>query len=147
MHPRGKQCRNIAQPVYDQGAFVPLLYDHLRNKGIKPFLDTINMKPGHKLFEHINKAIHSSKVGVAVPTNRYCNSYFCLHELALLHESKKRVVPIFYDIKPSQLQVEGNARCPPQVLQTFTSALEETKYTVLDGAAKTDLGCCDHELA
>ncbi|KAH1103162.1 hypothetical protein GYH30_037237 [Glycine max] len=88
------------------------------------------MKPGHKLFEHINKAIHSSKVGVAVPTNRYCNSYFCLHELALLHESKKRVVPIFYDIKPSQLQVEGNARCPPQVLQTFTSALEETKYTV-----------------
>ncbi|KAG4945561.1 hypothetical protein JHK87_041568 [Glycine soja] len=139
---RAKQCRNIVQPVYDVfinyrkvdngRTFVPLLYDHLRIKGIKPFLDTMNMKPGHKLFEHINKAIHSSKVGVAVLTHRYCDSYFCLHELTLLNESKKRVVPIFYDIKPSQLQLKGNARYPPQVLQRFMSALEETKYTISD---------------
>ncbi|KAL2341929.1 hypothetical protein Fmac_009869 [Flemingia macrophylla] len=111
-------------------AFVPLLYDNLMDKGIRPFLDTINLKPGHKLFEHINKAIDSCKVGVAVLTPSYCNSHFCLHELALLHESKKRVVPIFYDIKPSQLQVKPNARYSPQLLQQFVTALEETKYTV-----------------
>ncbi|CAJ1961606.1 unnamed protein product [Sphenostylis stenocarpa] len=115
----------------DSGSqFVPLLYAHLINNGMIPFLDTMNMKPGQKLFEHINNAINSCKVGVAVLTDRYFDSYFCLHELALLNESKKRVVPIFYDVKPSQLQVKNNARYPPQVLQRFSEALEETKYTV-----------------
>ncbi|XP_020221124.1 TIR domain-containing protein [Cajanus cajan] len=137
---RGKQCHKIAQPMYDVfinyrkadsgRAFVPLLYDHLMNKGIRPFLDTKSMKPGNKLFHQINNAIHSSKVGVSVLTRRFCDSHFCLHELRLLNESNKRLIPIFYDIKPSQLQLKANARYPPQLLQKFVAALEETKYTV-----------------
>lgn len=130
-----KQCRKIVQPMYDvfisyrkvdsARAFVPLLYDHLSSNGVRPFLDTINMKP-----DHIYKAIHSCKVGVVVLSPSYCDSLFCLHQLALLNESKKRVVPVFYDIKPSQIQVKGNACYPPQVLQRFMASLEETKYTV-----------------
>ncbi|KAK7327925.1 hypothetical protein VNO77_22018 [Canavalia gladiata] len=135
-----KQLGNIAHPLYDVfinhrkidtgPTFVPLLYHHLISKGITPFLDTIHMKPGNKLFHHIDKAIHSSKVGVAILSPRYCDSYFCLHELSLFIESNKRIVPIFYDIKPSHLQVQGNACYPPQLLQKFSAALHETKYTV-----------------
>ena len=134
------QCCKISKPAYDvfinhcridsKRTIAPLLYDHLMNLEIRPFLDTIHMKPGHKLFHHIDKAIHGCNVGVAVLSPSYCDSYFCLYELALLRECNKRVVPIFYDIKPSQLRVKDNACYPPQVLRRFSSALEETKNTV-----------------
>ncbi|XP_059663505.1 probable 2' cyclic ADP-D-ribose synthase BdTIR [Cornus florida] len=107
-----------------------LLYDHLVRLDIHPFLDNKNMKPGDKLFEKINNAIHGCKIGVAVFSPRYCESYFCLHELALMMESKKKVIPIFCDVKPSELRVVDNGTCPPQDLEKFTMALEEAKYTV-----------------
>ncbi|XP_022642985.1 TMV resistance protein N-like [Vigna radiata var. radiata] len=108
-----------------------LLYDNLtRNIGVRAFLDSMNMKPGDRLFQHINRGILDCKVGVAVFSPRYCDSYFCLHELALLMESNKRVVPIFYDVKPSQLRVKDNGTCPPADLQRFAFALEDAKNTV-----------------
>ncbi|OAY26136.1 hypothetical protein MANES_16G024000v8 [Manihot esculenta] len=107
-----------------------LLYDHLSRLGIKPFLDSKNMKPGDRLYEKIDSAIEECKLGVAVFSPRYCDSYFCLHELSLIMETKKRVIPIFYDVKPSQLRVKNNGSCPPHELQRFEDALEEAKYTV-----------------
>ncbi|XP_061356879.1 probable 2' cyclic ADP-D-ribose synthase BdTIR [Gastrolobium bilobum] len=130
----------IANSAYDvfinyrridsQKTIAPLLHEYLVNLDVKPFMDTIDMKPGHRLFDHIDEAIHGCKVGVAVLSPGYCDSYFCLHELALLSEYKKRVVPIFYDIKPSELLVKDSACYPHNVLRRFSSALEETKYTV-----------------
>ncbi|XVF27682.1 hypothetical protein REPUB_Repub14bG0129800 [Reevesia pubescens] len=107
-----------------------LLHDHLFRLGFRPFLDSRNMKPGDKLFEKINPAIRNCKLGVAVFSPNYCDSYFCLHELALLMESKKRVIPIFCDIKPSQLQVVDYGTGSVKQLQRFSWALEEAKYTV-----------------
>lgn len=107
-----------------------LLYDHLRWLGIRAFLDNKNMKPGDKLFEQINGGIMSCKVGVLVFSPTYCQSYFCLHELALMMESKKKVIPIFCDVKPSQLRVVDNGSCSQTELQRFNSALEEARYTV-----------------
>lgn len=107
-----------------------LLYDNLTRIGVRSFLDSMNMKPGDRLFDHIDKAIIRCKVGVAVFSPRYCDSYFCLHELALLMESKKRVVPLFYDVKPSQLMVKDDGTCPEKELRRFRLALEEAKHTV-----------------
>lgn len=107
-----------------------LLFDHLSRLGLNPFLDSKNMKPGDRLFDKIDSAIGECKIGVAVLSPRYCDSYFCLHELALIMETKKRVIPIFCDVKPSQLRVKDNGTCLPQELQRFTNALEEAKYTV-----------------
>ncbi|OAY28660.1 TIR-only protein [Manihot esculenta] len=107
-----------------------LLYDHLSRLALRPFLDNKNMKPGDKLFENINTAIRQCKIGVAVLSPRYCDSYFCLHELALIMESKKKVIPIFCDIKPSQLRIVDKGLCSAKEMQRFNWALEETKYTV-----------------
>ncbi|CAJ1961604.1 unnamed protein product [Sphenostylis stenocarpa] len=107
-----------------------LLYDNLTRMGVRSFLDSMNMKPGDRLFDHIDRGILGCKVGVAVFSPRYCDSYFCLHELALLMASNKRVVPIFYDVKPSQLMVKDNGTCPPKELQRFALALEDAKNTV-----------------
>ncbi|XP_050229873.1 probable 2' cyclic ADP-D-ribose synthase BdTIR [Mercurialis annua] len=107
-----------------------LLYDHLSRLGFSPFLDSKNMKPGDKLFEKIDSAIKDCKIGVAVFSPLYCDSYFCLHELALIMETRKRVIPIFCDVKPSQLLVKDNGSCSAQELQRFKDALAEAKYTV-----------------
>ncbi|KAI9078903.1 hypothetical protein K1719_039173 [Acacia pycnantha] len=108
-----------------------LLYDHLRRLGFCPFLDNKTMKPGDKLFHKINNAIFECKLGVAVFSPRYCESFFCLHELALMLERQKKLIPIFCDIKPSQLRVNtAKLSVEPEELRRFKWALEEAKYTV-----------------
>ncbi|CAK7350654.1 unnamed protein product [Dovyalis caffra] len=107
-----------------------LLFDHLYRLRLNPFLDSKNMRPGDNLYDKIHRGVHECKVGVAVFSPHYCESYFCLHELALLMEKKKRVIPIFCDVKPSQLRVKDNGRCPGKELERFADALEEAKYTV-----------------
>lgn len=107
-----------------------LLYDHFSRLNLQPFLDNKNMKPGDKLFDNIDNAIRNCKVGITVFSPNYCKSYFCLHELALIMESNKKVIPIFCDIKPSQLRVVNDGSVPAKDLRRFKSALEEAKYTV-----------------
>ncbi|KAK7327926.1 hypothetical protein VNO77_22019 [Canavalia gladiata] len=132
----GKVCRGACDVFINHRGIdtkknvAGLLYDGLTTMGVRSFLDSMNMKAGDRLFDHIDRAILGSKVGVAVFSPRYCDSYFCLHELALLFESKKRVIPIFFDVKPSQLVVKDNGTCLPQHLRRFHLALEEAKHTV-----------------
>ncbi|MBA0838337.1 hypothetical protein Goarm_010403 [Gossypium armourianum] len=45
-------------------------------------------------------------------------------------ESKKKVIPIFCDIKPSELRIVNNDNVPLKDLERFNLALEEAKYTV-----------------
>ncbi|XP_028807533.1 TMV resistance protein N-like [Neltuma alba] len=110
----------------------PLLYDNLRRLGFSPFLDNKTLKPGDKLFHKINNAIFECKVGVAVFSPHYCESFFCLHELALMLERQKKLIPIFCDVKPSQLRVVDTRKLSvgPEQLRRFKWALEEAKYTV-----------------
>ncbi|XP_059639278.1 probable 2' cyclic ADP-D-ribose synthase BdTIR [Cornus florida] len=107
-----------------------LLYDELSRQNLRPFLDSKNMKPGDKLFEKIDAAIRGCKVGIAVFSPRYCDSYFCLHELSLIMKSKKKVIPIFCNVKPSELRVKCHELCSDDDLRKFNRSLEEAKYTV-----------------
>ncbi|XP_038904251.1 TIR-only protein-like [Benincasa hispida] len=104
-----------------------LLYDRLVRVNLRPFLDYKNLKPGEKLFDEIHGAIRQCKVGVAVFSPRYCESYFCLHELAMIMESNKKVIPIYCDIKASQLRIEDNHDYEIDELKRFNWALEEAK--------------------
>lgn len=107
-----------------------LLYDHFRRLNLRPFLDNKSMKAGDKLFDKIDEAIKGCKIGVAVFSPRYCESYFCLHELALMVETKKKMIPIFCDVKPSELKVVDNGTIRPEEVKRFNMALQEAKYTV-----------------
>ncbi|KAL1299465.1 TMV resistance protein N-like [Arachis ipaensis] len=118
------RCRDTKKTV------ASLLYDHLRRNGFNPFLDNKNMKPGDKLFDKINRGVLECKIGVAVFSPRYCESYFCLHELALLMECRKKVIPIFCDVKPSQLRVLNNGKWSHEDFRRFRWALDEAKHIV-----------------
>ncbi|XP_062093973.1 probable 2' cyclic ADP-D-ribose synthase BdTIR [Humulus lupulus] len=109
-----------------------LLHYHLSGLGFSSFLDSKNMKPGDNLYDKIDAGIRGCKIGVAVFSPRYCESPFCLHELALLMETRKRVIPVFCDVKPSELRVSENTNVSSSKseLQRFEKALEEAKFTV-----------------
>lgn len=107
-----------------------LLYDRLVQHKLHPFLDAKSMKAGDKIFESIGSAIRHCKVGIALFSPRYCESYSCLLELAFLVEGKKKVIPIFFDVKPSDLQFVGFEKCTPTENERFGRALDEAKYTV-----------------
>ncbi|CAN8245075.1 unnamed protein product [Cochlearia groenlandica] len=107
-----------------------LLYDHFTRLRLNSFLDSKSLKPGERIFVEINEAIRKCTVGVAVFSPRYCDSYFCLHELTMLMENKKRVIPIFCDVKPSELYVKDDPTRPASEIKRFKLALEEAKYTV-----------------
>ncbi|KAG6577380.1 TIR-only protein, partial [Cucurbita argyrosperma subsp. sororia] len=104
-----------------------LLYDRLVRMNLRPFLDYKNLKPGEKLFDEIHGAIRHCKVGVAVFSPRYCESYFCLHELAMIIESNKKLIPIFCDIKPSELRIEDSNDYEIDELRRFNWALQQAK--------------------
>ncbi|KAL5976181.1 hypothetical protein ACLOJK_020511 [Asimina triloba] len=107
-----------------------LLHYRLHQLGANPFLDSKSMQPGDKLFETIGSAIRSCKVGVVVFSPRYCESYFCLLELALLVEMRKKIIPIFCDVKPSEIEFMKLDKSTLKEQLRFRRALQEARYTV-----------------
>ncbi|CAL5409798.1 unnamed protein product [Camellia sinensis] len=89
-----------------------LIDDELVRLKLRPFLDSKSMKPGDKLFDKINEAIRDCKVGIAVVGRRLYG------------------IPIFVDVKPSELWVINNGSCPAEELVRFKEAVEEAKHTV-----------------
>ncbi|CAN6171289.1 unnamed protein product [Urochloa humidicola] len=111
-----------------------LLYDQLRHRGVRPFLDNKSMCPGDRIMGRIDEGIRECKVAVAIFSERYLDSAFCLHELASLVEARKVIIPIFYGIKPSGLvhprAVTESGALAPHDVERFRAALREARYTV-----------------
>lgn len=112
-----------------------LLHDRLLQASggrVRTFLDSVSMRPGDRLVERINQGMGQCKVAVAIFSERYLDSEFCLHELAALVEARKAIVPIFYGVKPSALvlpQAVVDAHAPRDV-ERLRAALRQAKYTV-----------------
>ncbi|KAG6511313.1 hypothetical protein ZIOFF_029372 [Zingiber officinale] len=110
-----------------------LLYDRLAQMGVRPFLDSRSMEPGDKIYERVDAGIRQSRVGVAIFSPRYCDSVFCLHELAMMVEAGKKLIPIFYDVKPAELAIGAavsSAAESPEDLARYARAIREAKLTV-----------------
>ena len=138
-------CVKTAPPCYDvfinhrwvdtRHTVAHLLHDRLLQLSggrVRTFLDSMSLRPGDRLVEGINQGMSQCKVAVAIFSERYLDSEFCLHELAALVEARKVIVPIFYGVKPSALvlpQAVVDTHVPRDV-ERFRVALREAKYTV-----------------
>ncbi|KAL6856052.1 hypothetical protein ACP4OV_018854 [Aristida adscensionis] len=119
--------RTVARLLYDRLAAVT-------GGGVRSFLDNMSMRPGDCLDDRIFAAIRECRVGVAIFSSRYFESEYCLRELAALVEARKIIIPIFVDMKPSELVlpqavVDSNDYLPGDI-ERFRAALREAKYTV-----------------
>ncbi|KAI3496233.1 hypothetical protein L1887_38588 [Cichorium endivia] len=85
--------------------------DHLYNDLVRVGLDTFrdnNIDRGEILKPEIERAIKESKASIVVLSKNYANSRWCLDELALILEQRRRfnhfVLPVFYHVDPSHVR-------------------------------------------
>ncbi|XP_010537566.1 PREDICTED: TMV resistance protein N-like [Tarenaya hassleriana] len=88
--------------------FISFLYRELDRKGIRAFKDDTEVERGRLISPELIQAIRSSKFAVVVVSENYAASSWCLEELVKILEFQKTgsltVIPIFYDIEPSDLR-------------------------------------------
>eukprot|EP00253_Pinus_taeda_P029472 PITA_29472 len=87
--------------------FAAHLYRRLTSHGLRVFLDRPELKTGKRILSQIKQAIKVASVQIAIFSENYANSKWCLDELRLMLESEKRgatILPVFYNIKPSDVR-------------------------------------------
>ncbi|XP_052188704.1 TMV resistance protein N-like isoform X2 [Diospyros lotus] len=96
---RGKDTRN---------GFVDHLYSVLVEKVIFPYKDDPKLEKGESILLALQKAIEESRLAVVVFSENYASSKWCLKELVMILECKKKrgltVLPVFYKINPSDFR-------------------------------------------
>ncbi|XP_048446610.1 disease resistance protein RPV1-like [Pyrus x bretschneideri] len=126
---RGEDTRKI---------FVGHLYSALRRKAINTFIDAEELRKGNDLSELL-AAIESSRLSIVVFSQDYASSTWCLKELVKILEcmdaKKQIVVPIFYQVDPSEVrklkrsfaeafpQNEGESSAEMKEVESWRSAL------------------------
>jgi len=100
--------------------FASHLYHRLSAHGLRVFLDQEVLQKGDNLTPQIKGAIRTASVQIAIFSTNYCQSRWCLDELLLMLESGSTVIPIFYNVKPSELRwTEGDNGVYTRVLRKF----------------------------
>ncbi|KAM0014930.1 putative TIR domain, P-loop containing nucleoside triphosphate hydrolase [Helianthus debilis subsp. tardiflorus] len=88
--------------------FVDHLYSALDQQGIYTYKDDKTLARGESIGQSLLKAIRESQIAVIVFSKNYAESSWCLDELAYIIECMdeigKIVMPIFYDIDPSDVR-------------------------------------------
>lgn len=84
------------------------LYSALRDKKIETFIDEKRLEKGHEIASVLFKAIEESMISIVVFSKNYASSSWCLDELNhILHcmeVNNQIVVPVFYDVDPSDVR-------------------------------------------
>ncbi|XP_009345470.3 disease resistance-like protein DSC1 isoform X1 [Pyrus x bretschneideri] len=90
--------------------FTSHLHHALLSKNIETYMDT-KIHRGDEIAPSLLDAIEKSKLSVIIFSQNYACSKWCLIELVHIMECKKKngqtVLPIFYDISPSDLRKEN----------------------------------------
>lgn len=88
-------------------SFTDHLYSSLCKAGINTFRDEEEVKKGESLSSEFERAIRGSRISIIVFSKGYASSRWCLNELLEILECKEKrkqvVLPIFYNVNPSQV--------------------------------------------
>lgn len=84
------------------------LYYSLSRHGLRVFLDAEELQGGDNLTPQIEGAIRTASVHIAILSPRYAESSWCLNELVQMLESGKTIIPVFYNVNPSELRWTWN---------------------------------------
>ncbi|GLJ08063.1 hypothetical protein SUGI_0080700 [Cryptomeria japonica] len=82
------------------------IYYNLQNRGFKMFLDKLSLRPGQYTPQAITCAIRSASVHVVILSPKYAQSEWCLDELLLIIQTGAPIVPVFWEIRPSDVRME-----------------------------------------
>ncbi|GLJ39303.1 hypothetical protein SUGI_0802090 [Cryptomeria japonica] len=99
------------------------LYDSLQQAGIQAYLDQLETELGDYFPCAIKNAIFSATVHIAILSPQYAVSAWCLAELALMFQTKARIIPLFYHVEPSDFRYIKNG-----VADAFSKHEEKGRY-------------------
>ncbi|KAG0561340.1 hypothetical protein KC19_9G056900 [Ceratodon purpureus] len=88
--------------------FVSHLDAALRRAGCNPFLDEKSLEKGYHAPNSIDDALKGAQVHVAVFSPNYAKSEYCLKELSDIIASGNPLIPVFYNVKPEDVQDPEN---------------------------------------
>ncbi len=96
-----------------KGGFASHLHQALQEAGCRPFLDKPDLEKGKDGQKKIYEALRCASVHVAIFSELYADSDYCLDELCAMLEStkldsKKLIIPVFYHVSPSVLRCEAH---------------------------------------
>ncbi|XP_061350521.1 disease resistance protein RUN1-like [Gastrolobium bilobum] len=100
---RGEDTRNN---------FTDHLFGALQRKNIVAFRDDTKLKKGESIAPELLQAIEGSQIFIVVFSKNYASSTWCLRELAKILDcvqvsGKRRVLPVFYDVDPSEVRKQS----------------------------------------
>eukprot|EP01018_Ginkgo_biloba_P030824 Gb_14946 [translate_table: standard] len=87
-----------------RSTLVDHLYHSLTAAGIHTFLDSEKLEKGQDIGVSLKDAIHHSDILIPIFSTRYADSSWCLQELCLMCSSENKIIPLFYDVKPSDVR-------------------------------------------
>ncbi|KAK1418465.1 hypothetical protein QVD17_27610 [Tagetes erecta] len=89
-------------------SFTDHLYQALLGAGLRTFRDDDELERGEEIKPEMDTAIVESRASVVVLSKNYAKSRWCLDELCLILEQKKKlnhfVLPVFYHVDPSDVR-------------------------------------------
>eukprot|EP00253_Pinus_taeda_P023735 PITA_23735 len=91
-------------------SFASHLYRRLLDHVLSVFLDREELEEGHNFFSQIEQAICGASVQIAIFSERYAESSWCLNELVFMKNAKATspqrvtILPIFFKVDPSEVR-------------------------------------------
>jgi len=80
------------------------LYRELVLSGVRAFRDEEGLEGGEEISSGLKEGIDDSAAAVAVISENYAESWWCLKELAYIVERRKLLLPVFYNVDPSHVR-------------------------------------------
>lgn len=90
-----------------KNTFATRLYSSLHSSGLQAFFDKPEMQVGYEILSQIKAAIKVAKVHIAIFSPNYAASDWCLNELVDMKNSGAKIIPVFYNVKPSMVRWTG----------------------------------------
>lgn len=123
-----------------------LIHGELTNRyGLSVFLDKKEIRTGDQNINAIEAAIQRASVHITIFSESYAQSKWCLDELCMIlksvHNSNKKIIPVFWDVEPSHLRhIENGAynaafekhqsegRVPTAQIEEWKKALKNASF-------------------
>lgn len=84
--------------------FTVMLHEALDSQSIRVFLDDKGLNKGDEISDSLLEAIDDSAAAIAIISPNYASSRWCLEELAHAFESRRLVLPVFFQVDPSDVR-------------------------------------------
>eukprot|EP01018_Ginkgo_biloba_P008223 Gb_30989 [translate_table: standard] len=86
------------------------LFESLTAAGVHVFLDNERLEKGENIEFSLRQAVEDTEIHIPIFSPDYAESYWCLEEVTQMSKSKGLLIPLFYDVEPSDVRYPRKGR-------------------------------------